>query len=160
MFGRSAEGEGSSRTSQVGLRRTHPNKMNNCEIPWQRHRFFFSGPNTYENNSSQNGLQRYPELVPHQLRQISTYPELLQHQLRPISTYPNPPISHIGKKGKCICFVIFPIIPSAHFNLDDRQRCHTRYLGPCRGILYAGSHSRACQKTTLQHKLHRIFGDS
>ena len=25
------------------------------------------------------------------------YPELLPYQLRPISTYPNPPISHIGK---------------------------------------------------------------
>ena len=36
--------------------------------------------------SSQNCLRMYPELLP--------------HQLRPISTYPNPPISHIGKNRK------------------------------------------------------------
>ena len=44
-------------------------------------------------NKSQNGLRRYPELLP--------------HQLRPISTYPNPPISHIGKSKFNVVFVIF-----------------------------------------------------
>ena len=44
--------------------------------------------------SSRNGLRRYPELLP--------------HQLRPISTYPNPPISHIRKNANFL--LLFPII--------------------------------------------------
>jgi len=43
-------------------------------------------------NSSQNALQMYPELLP--------------HQLQPISTYPNPPLSHIGKIESSELFVI------------------------------------------------------
>ena len=43
--------------------------------------------------SSQNGLRMYPELLP--------------HQLRPISTYPNPPISHIGKIENCWFVLVF-----------------------------------------------------
>ena len=43
-------------------------------------------PKHVEKESSQNGLRIYPELLP--------------HQLRPISSYPNPPISHIGKNQK------------------------------------------------------------
>ena len=42
---------------------------------------------------SQNGLRMYPELLP--------------HQLRPISTYPDPPISHVGKIKHCVLFDIF-----------------------------------------------------
>ena len=38
--------------------------------------------------TSQNGLREYPELLPHQLRLISTYT--------------NPPVSHIGKKLKLL----------------------------------------------------------
>ena len=47
--------------------------------------------------NSQNGLRMYPELLP--------------HQLRPISTYPNPPISHIEKIKNCVFFVIFRYFP-------------------------------------------------
>ena len=42
---------------------------------------------------------------------LRTYPELLPHQLRHISTYRNPPISHIGKNENCITFVIFKCSP-------------------------------------------------
>ena len=44
------------------------------------------------------------------------YPELLPHQLRPISTYPNPPISHIGKNRKLHMFCCFP-----DYSLQDRE---------------------------------------
>ena len=47
-------------------------------------------------NHCQNGLRGYPELLP--------------RQLRPISTYPNPPISHIGKNrnlGNSLLFHMF-----------------------------------------------------
>ena len=47
--------------------------------------------------NSQSGLWRYPELLPHQLRHISTYP--------------NPPISHIGKNREFGIFGFFTIIP-------------------------------------------------
>ena len=37
---------------------------------------------------------------------LRTYPELLPHQLRPISTYPNPPICHV-KNSKITDFCYF-----------------------------------------------------
>ena len=48
-------------------------------------------PKNVGKNSSQNGLRMYPELLP--------------HQLRAISTYPNPPLSHIGKDKKTDVFL-------------------------------------------------------
>ena len=56
-------------------------------------------PKNVEKKSSQNGLRMYPELLP--------------HQLRPISTYPNPPISHIGKNRKLHIFCYFSLFPRA-----------------------------------------------
>ena len=56
----------------------------------------FLGPHLAPKNvkrNYQNGLRMYPELLP--------------HQLRPISTYPNPPICHIGKNQKIKIFCYF-----------------------------------------------------
>ena len=61
------------------------------------------GPEKCPTKSSQNGLWMYPELLP--------------HQLRAISTHPNPPNSHIGKNQTNALFLCdfpfyFLIIPS------------------------------------------------
>ena len=54
---------------------------------------FQKGRTNVEKENSQNGLRMYPKMFP--------------HQLRAICTYPNPPICHIGKSKKSMCFAIF-----------------------------------------------------